>query len=119
MLTSTDDTVVSVARHVIASCSNLRLTGLMTIGSLEQSVAANDQNPDFQTLIRTRAVLLEILNREFPKGANSEDQWIWGEAHEGLTLSMGMSSDFEAAIQMGSGIVRVGTGIFGERPKRN
>jgi len=32
-------------------------------------------------------------------------------------LSMGMSHDFEAAIEEGSTIVRVGTAIFGKRPK--
>ncbi|KAG9596263.1 hypothetical protein KCV04_g20253, partial [Aureobasidium melanogenum] len=35
-----------------------------------------------------------------------------------LELSMGMSSDFEAAIRQGSTEVRVGTTIFGERPAR-
>ena len=34
------------------------------------------------------------------------------------TLSMGMSSDFEVAIEEGSTRVRVGTGIFGPRPPR-
>lgn len=34
------------------------------------------------------------------------------------TLSMGMSADYEAAIQMGATHVRVGTAIFGERAKR-
>jgi PLP dependent protein len=33
-------------------------------------------------------------------------------------LSMGMSADFEAAIEEGATIVRVGTAIFGERPRR-
>ena len=33
------------------------------------------------------------------------------------TLSMGMSHDFEVAIEEGSTCVRVGTGIFGERTK--
>jgi pyridoxal phosphate enzyme (YggS family) len=33
------------------------------------------------------------------------------------TLSMGMSHDFEVAIQEGSTCVRVGTAIFGERPR--
>lgn len=33
-------------------------------------------------------------------------------------LSMGMSHDFEAAIEEGATIVRVGTAIFGERPAR-
>ena len=36
-----------------------------------------------------------------------------------LLLSMGMSSDFEVALKAGSDIVRVGTGIFGERPKKS
>jgi len=41
-----------------------------------------------------------------------EPAWGCGE------LSMGMSADFEAAIEEGSTIVRVGTAIFGERPGR-
>nr|WP_310423155.1 YggS family pyridoxal phosphate-dependent enzyme [Mycoplana sp. BE70] len=37
--------------------------------------------------------------------------------HPGLTqLSMGMSSDFEVAIEEGSNVVRVGQAIFGARP---
>lgn len=37
-------------------------------------------------------------------------------ARNGLSvLSMGMSSDFEAAIQLGATYVRIGTAIFGER----
>ena len=34
------------------------------------------------------------------------------------TLSMGMSGDFEVAIAEGATIVRVGTALFGERPRR-
>ena len=33
----------------------------------------------------------------------------------GRELSMGMSHDFEAAIEEGATLVRVGTAIFGER----
>ena len=33
------------------------------------------------------------------------------------TLSMGMSGDFEAAIAEGATIVRIGTALFGERPR--
>jgi hypothetical protein len=32
-------------------------------------------------------------------------------------LSMGMSGDFEVAIEEGATIVRVGTSLFGPRPK--
>lgn len=38
---------------------------------------------------------------------------------EGAELSMGMSHDFEAAIDEGATIVRVGTAIFGERPAKD
>ena len=33
-------------------------------------------------------------------------------------LSMGMSDDFEVAIEEGSTLVRIGTAIFGARPKK-
>lgn len=35
-----------------------------------------------------------------------------------LELSMGMSSDFEMAVEEGANLIRVGTKIFGERAKR-
>ena len=34
-------------------------------------------------------------------------------------LSMGMSADYEAAIEEGATLVRVGTAIFGERPAKS
>jgi uncharacterized pyridoxal phosphate-containing UPF0001 family protein len=34
-------------------------------------------------------------------------------------LSMGMSHDFEAAIEEGATLVRIGTALFGERPRLN
>jgi uncharacterized pyridoxal phosphate-containing UPF0001 family protein len=34
------------------------------------------------------------------------------------TLSMGMSQDFELAIEEGATMVRVGTALFGPRPAR-
>ena len=34
---------------------------------------------------------------------------------EGRELSMGMSHDFEVAVEEGATIVRIGTAIFGER----
>jgi hypothetical protein len=37
------------------------------------------------------------------------------EAHQ--VLSMGMSSDFEVAIEEGATMVRIGTALFGNRPK--
>ena len=41
-----------------------------------------------------------------------------GERHGLADLSMGMSSDFEVAVEEGATMVRVGTAIFGPRPPR-
>jgi len=41
-----------------------------------------------------------------------------GERHGLAQLSMGMSGDFEVAIEEGATVVRVGTAIFGPRPPR-
>jgi uncharacterized pyridoxal phosphate-containing UPF0001 family protein len=43
----------------------------------------------------------------------------WGREDGALVLSMGMSGDFEAAVQAGADIVRIGTGIFGQRPPKS
>jgi uncharacterized pyridoxal phosphate-containing UPF0001 family protein len=36
-----------------------------------------------------------------------------------LHLSMGMSDDFEVAIEEGATMIRIGTALFGPRPKMN
>jgi pyridoxal phosphate enzyme (YggS family) len=41
-----------------------------------------------------------------------------GAAHRAACLSMGMSHDFEAAIEEGATHIRVGTALFGSRKKR-
>ncbi|KAI0079623.1 hypothetical protein K474DRAFT_1591862 [Panus rudis PR-1116 ss-1] len=103
--------LVQLAKHIISQCPRLHIQGLMTIGSIEQSLAAaqRKENHDFETLIQTRDVLQNVLQ-------NVTDGK-WGEEGR-LLISMGMSSDFEAALKYGSDIVRVGTGIFGVRPKK-
>jgi len=87
----------------------------MTIGSLELSSAASgtEQNADFEKLKETRDFLSNYLKKLQDDGS-SESRW-GDEASGRLLLSMGMSSDFEVALKSGSDIVRVGTGIFGQR----
>jgi hypothetical protein len=60
-----------------------------------------------------------------PETADPEDARVWfrtlrklGERHALGELSMGMSGDFEVAIEEGATMVRVGTAIFGPRPPR-
>ncbi|PAA89065.1 hypothetical protein BOX15_Mlig025098g1, partial [Macrostomum lignano] len=92
--------VVGLAGHLLENCPAISLAGLMTIGSLEASHQAEDGNADFERLVLCRRELTATLK-------------LGGEEH--LELSMGMSSDFELAIKMGSTNVRVGSTIFGER----
>ncbi|KXN86067.1 hypothetical protein AN958_10543 [Leucoagaricus sp. SymC.cos] len=99
--------------HIIKECPKLHFEGLMTIGALEQSLNASEteKNADFERLRETRESLKHYL-----KKAHAEAQWGNEETGE-LVLSMGMSSDFEAALKAGSNVVRVGAGIFGQRLK--
>jgi len=96
-----------LAKLIVHDCPRLRLLGLMTIGSFEASTEAGEENPDFKALIESKDVLQGLLKEESGWGVNGQ-----------LELSIGMSADFEQAIQVGSGSVRVGTGIFGSRPPK-
>jgi PLP dependent protein len=60
-----------------------------------------------------------------PEAKDPDDSRVWfralrklGERHGFKELSMGMSGDFEVAIEEGATMVRVGTAIFGPRPAR-
>ncbi|KAL1513823.1 hypothetical protein ABEB36_003176 [Hypothenemus hampei] len=92
--------VTELAKYVLNDCSNLRLEGLMTIGKYEKYDYSKVANPDFLCLIKCRDDLCSEL------GLNWKD----------IALSMGMSHDFEHAIELGSHYIRVGQMIFGERP---
>jgi pyridoxal phosphate enzyme (YggS family) len=76
---------------------NLRVKGLMTMPPFFDNPEA--ARPCFAELRRLADV---IAAERIPGVAMTE-------------LSMGMSGDFEAAIQEGATLVRVGTAIFGER----
>ncbi|KIY72453.1 hypothetical protein CYLTODRAFT_417852 [Cylindrobasidium torrendii FP15055 ss-10] len=99
--------LTELAKFIVTECPKLSLQGLMTIGSLEQSLNSEGGNNDFETLKATRDVLEKYCHDELAGKS-------WGVDGR-LLLSMGMSSDFEAALKAGSDIVRVGTGIFGGR----
>ncbi|KAJ9094625.1 hypothetical protein QFC20_006865 [Naganishia adeliensis] len=109
--------LVKLATSIISS-PHLNLQGLMTIGSLSSSTSASP-NPDFSILSETRNQLFRYLSSEEGKThlGPAAAQRI-PEKEEHWELSMGMSSDYEQAIRQGSSSVRVGTKIFGERPKK-
>lgn len=84
---------------------HVRLAGLMTMGPMEGGPA--EARPCFREL----ASLLAAVRARSASGA--------GTAGVDLSamslLSMGMTGDFEVAIEEGAHFLRVGTGLFGER----
>src|SRR5947207_945996 len=74
---------------------------------------------------RIRAALAAGLMAIPPAVERAEDARGWfrslrklAERHGLPELSMGMSGDFEIAVEEGATMVRVGTAIFGPRPPR-
>ena len=78
-------------------CRAARVVGLMTLPPIPES--AEDARPWFR---RLRGLRDEWLAAGVPAAMLAE-------------LSMGMSGDFEVAIEEGSTMVRIGTAIFGSR----
>jgi len=92
--------VNALVSSMIKDLPKLKFSGLMTIGSLAHSKSSTEEaNPDFETLCACRAALCAEL--DIPV--------------EDVELSMGMSTDYQRAIEMGSTSVRVGSAIFGSR----
>jgi len=94
---------INLAEKIMNEMKNLKFVGFMTIGALEQSLDSTEENQDFRCLADLRKKFCIEKNLDL----NS------------IELSMGMSSDFEQAILMGSTNVRVGSTIFGARPSKN
>ncbi|MGC2742992.1 MAG: YggS family pyridoxal phosphate-dependent enzyme [Candidatus Angelobacter sp.] len=85
--------------HAGPQLESLQIRGLMTVPPFTDN--PEGARPYFRLL---RDLRDKIAARKLP-------------AIEMHVLSMGMSHDFEVAIEEGSTCVRVGTAIFGERPK--
>lgn len=77
---------------------NLRLRGLMTMPPFMDN--PEDVRPFFRTL-------RQLAEHFAAKG--------YFDRRDGFELSMGMSGDFEVAVEEGATLVRVGTAIFGPR----
>ncbi|KAL4711614.1 hypothetical protein ACJJTC_003631 [Scirpophaga incertulas] len=93
--------VTQLVEYILKNCPNLEFSGLMTIGQYDYDVSKGP-NPDFLSLIQCRQEVCENLNIDI----------------KNVELSMGMSSDFMHAIELGATTVRVGSNIFGARPPK-
>jgi pyridoxal phosphate enzyme (YggS family) len=87
-----------LVKEVSDRYTNIRVMGLMNIAP------AADNPEDVRRVFRSMKVLFDEMATDM-SGEKIDMKW----------LSMGMTHDFEVAIEEGANIVRVGTGIFGER----
>lgn len=92
-----DEAGVEAVAKSVEALAHLLLLGLMAIPPYEDDLER--VRPYFRKLRELRDGLSQELGRELP------------------VLSMGMSHDFEVAIEEGATEIRVGTAIFGERVK--
>jgi hypothetical protein len=82
-----------LASEEVKSFQNVKIVGLMGMATFTEDK--------------------EQLQKEFQKLKKYYDQW--KSSHNLNILSMGMSGDYELAIENGSTMVRVGSSIFGAR----
>jgi pyridoxal phosphate enzyme (YggS family) len=86
------EAAVSLAAEA-SKAARVEVSGLMTMG------AAGVDEPELRRRFRRMRALFDRL-----------------PAEQRAVLSMGMTSDFEVAIEEGATMVRIGTAIFGPRP---
>ena len=98
---SSDD-LETLVREITAECENIRIRGIMCIPPI--AAEPEEARPYFR---EARELFDRMKTWDLPEERFLPD-----------TLSMGMSGDFEVAIEEGSTIVRVGSSIFGPRNYR-
>lgn len=89
--------VVDEFIETLSRFGNISLKGMMTIAPYAQNI--EDIRPVFKKLYK---LYIDIKHEKLDNVSMDY-------------LSMGMSNDFEVAIEEGANIVRIGTGIFGKR----
>ncbi len=87
----------------ISQFENIKIKGLMTIGKLMQ----NEKDVNERNAVRENFKLLKNIFEEIkPMNIPNVDM---------KYLSMGMTSDYDIALEEGSNMLRVGSAIFGRR----
>ena len=98
------DSVFKAAEKVL-SFPGLYPAGLMTMAPFTDDTAA------IRSSFRKLAALRDELIKRFGSGngkSTIDEKW--------SILSMGMTNDFEIAIEEGANLIRIGTAIFGDSP---
>ena len=93
------DEVPSAVEGVLASCPRVTLEGFMTMAPFVPHEKVEETRPFFARLREIRDAMEKRFGASFPR------------------LSMGMTNDYAVAVEEGATWVRLGTVLFGERPK--
>ncbi|MBR6588258.1 MAG: YggS family pyridoxal phosphate-dependent enzyme [Kiritimatiellae bacterium] len=91
--------VPAAVEHVLERCPSVTLEGFMTMAPFFPEEKVEETRPFFRRLRELRDAMEERFNASFPR------------------LSMGMSGDYQIAVEEGATWIRLGTVLFGERPK--
>ena len=91
--------VPAAVEHVLTACPSLTLEGFMTMAPFFPQEKVEETRPFFRELRELRDAMEEEFGARFPR------------------LSMGMSGDYPIAVEEGATWVRLGTVLFGARPK--
>lgn len=91
------ESVLPTLEHIFNRCPRITVEGLMTMAPFSEN--PEDARPYFRKLRELRDACEKALSIGLPR------------------LSMGMSGDFEVAVEEGATWIRLGTVLFGERPK--
>lgn len=89
--------IITRIKNELHELSNIRITGLMGMASFS----------DNMDLVRTEFKYLKTLFDKYAQLITHNSKLI--------TLSMGMSADYQIALEEGSNMIRIGSLLFGER----
>lgn len=91
--------VPAAIEHIMTACPSVTLEGFMTMAPFFPCEKVEETRPFFSGLRELRDAMETKFGASFPR------------------LSMGMSGDFHIAVEEGATWIRLGTVLFGERPK--
>jgi hypothetical protein len=116
------DAGLALAKAARALGKPLRVLVQVNISPQDRFGVAPDEAPTLAERLRGEGLGVDGVMAIGPLDGDVGDAFALAretfERVGGTTLSLGMSGDWEAAIQAGSTMIRIGTGIFGARPKR-
>lgn len=95
---SKDECFELLQSQAYKSCTNIKVRGLMGMASFTE-----DDSQVHKEFAELKTIFLDVKEQFFANDTSFD------------TLSMGMSDDFNIAIEEGSTMVRVGSKIFGQR----